>query len=316
MKLSTAVQQFLLDARVSLTRSTLVAYESDLNLLVALATFHRADTVLDFDEALVRLYLRELSKKGLGMATLFRRRVTLNQFAKWGVRRRYWIANPVDESPKIKRPKRLPLPYMPDEHERLMALHLTGVDAVIRGLLAYAGLRVTEVCDLQLGNIRLSDGIRAGALRVRGKGDKERVVPVVPELDDLVRDWMLSAGDILNRKAPLIQQRSGMRWSRRMIEKRTAAWGKAANVSDCIPHRFHHSSATMMLERGANIREVQDALGHEDIATTALYLRVVNQALVDAVMRLSNRPPIGDGGKAGVTGPSPVPPGGGVLCNL
>ena len=110
MKLSTAVQQFLLDARVSLTRSTLVAYESDLNLLVALATFHRADTVLDFDEALVRLYLRELSKKGLGMATLFRRRVTLNQFAKWGVRRRYWIANPVDESPKIKRPKRLPLP--------------------------------------------------------------------------------------------------------------------------------------------------------------------------------------------------------------
>ncbi|HTH63257.1 MAG TPA: tyrosine-type recombinase/integrase, partial [Gemmatimonadales bacterium] len=75
----------------------------------------------------------------------------------------------------------------------------------------------------------------------------------------------------------------------------------------CTPHRFRHSFATMMLERGGDIRDVQEALGHEDIATTALYTKVTNQKLVDAVMRLSQRTPITDGTDVGVTRPSSVP---------
>jgi integrase/recombinase XerC len=306
MKLSTAVQQFLADARVGLSRSSQANYASDLNLLVALATFHASDSVFDFNGDLVRYYFRELSKKGLTMATLHRRRASLNMFAKWGLRRRLWAVNPMDEAPKIKRPKRLPRPYTPDEHERLMALPLTGAEAVFRGLLAYAGLRVTEACTLQIGNVRLGRPDRPGALRILGKGNKERIVPVVPELDDLLRDWMLAAGDLLDARAPFVQQRSGRPWTRRMVEQRTAAWGEVARVASCIPHRFRHSFATMMLERGATIREVQEALGHEDIATTALYLQVVNQALVDAVMRLSPRLRQADR----VTGPGSVPPGG------
>lgn len=315
MLLSTAAEQFIQDAQVSLSPQTRVAYKSDLRLLVALATFHRSDSVLDFDEDLVRLYMRELSKKKkrdgtgtIGMATLHRRRVTISQFAKWGMRRRYWTTNPVEALTKIRRPKRLPKPFQPEEHVRLMALELHGPERVFRALLAYAGLRVTEAATLPIGNIRLSDGDRPGALRIRGKGNKERIVPIIPELDEVLRDWMLAAADILNHRAPLVQQRDGRPWSRRMIEKRTAAWGERANVPDCIPHRFRHSFATMMLERGADIRDVQEALGHEDIATTALYLKVVNEKLVKAVMRLSNRTPMGESTAAGVTGPSSVPP--------
>ena len=307
MKLSTAVQQFLEQAAVGLSPQTLTNYKSDLNLLIALATFHAQDTVLAFDEALVNQYLVALSKKGLGMATLHRRRVTINQFAKWGIRRRYWTTNPVDEAPRIKRPKRLPRPYLPDEWAAVMALDLHGADRVIRGLLVFAGLRVSEVCRLQLGDVRLSDGARPGALRIRGKGNKERVVPVIPELDDLLRDWMLAAADLLNRRAPLVEQKSGKPLTRKMIAERTRAWGKAARVGQCTPHRFRHSFATMMLERGGDIRDVQEALGHEDIATTALYTKVTNQKLVDAVMRLSRRTPITDGTDVGVTRPSSVP---------
>src|SRR5262245_17233655 len=188
MKLSTAVQQFIADCRVTLSASTVIAYESDLNHLVALATVEAADSVLAFTPDLVRAYFLMLSKKGLKMSTLHRRRSVLGEFAKWGLKQRLWASDPMASAPTIRRPKHLPRPFAPAERDRLLALTLGAEETLIRAILFWSGLRVSEVCGLRQQDV----AIEAATLRVVGKGSKTRVVPMVPELVDAVKGWIWS----------------------------------------------------------------------------------------------------------------------------
>src|SRR4029450_1346819 len=101
MKLSTAMDKFLTDTRMrGLATATLQAYESDLKLLVSLATVHAADSGLALTPDLGRPHFMTLSKKGLTMSTLSRRRATINEFGRWGARQRYWERSPVEDLPK------------------------------------------------------------------------------------------------------------------------------------------------------------------------------------------------------------------------
>jgi site-specific recombinase XerC len=209
MKLSTAVENFLKFCREDKHQAeqTVIGYRSDLSLLVSLATVQAADSVIAFTPDLVRSYFLTLSKKGLKMATLHRRRSCLNEFAKFGQRERYWNENPVEIGQRrIKRPKILPRTYDNTERDRLLALPLVGREKVFRALLYYGGLRVTEACMLRRVDVRFGAD---PAMWIMGKGSKERVVPMVPELVDVLQEWVALHPARLDSKEPLVAQPNG-----------------------------------------------------------------------------------------------------------
>lgn len=290
MKLSRAMHDFLADCRLRLAPATLAAYESDLGILASLAHVEGTGVIYDFTPSLVRAYFAALQRKGLSHATLHRRRASIAEFGRWCVRQRLLLQNPVDELPRISRPKSLPRPFHPEERTKLAALDLPPVERLLRALLVFTGFRVSSLCGLRLLDISLGDraaGI-VGTIRTVAKGKRVHVLPLVPELQALLVDYVYAHTD-LDAKGYLLRQPNGRPWTRKMIERRTALWGKQAGVPDCEPHRFRHTFATMLLERGADLREVQEALGHADIGTTVLYTQVTAQRITAAVLRLSKQ---------------------------
>lgn len=296
MRLSTAVDRFIEDGKAGGSApETLHGYGSDLRMLVSLASVDAADSVLAFTPELARRYFLRLSAKGLAMSTLHRRRACLGEFARWGLRERLWAIDPMLDIPQIKRPKYLPRPFATDERERLMALELRPIDRLIRGLLYYTGLRVSPICgirirDVTTASVRLASGLEVlGTIRATGKGNKTSIKPMVPELYELVVGWMLRQGS-LDPRSFLLTQKTGRPYTRKMVWRRTAAWGLQASVHDCGPHRFRHTFATRLLEEGTDIRLIQVLMDHEDLGTTALYTKVLDEQAFGAMLRLSSRP--------------------------
>lgn len=301
MKLSTAAADFVTHLRMEgKARYTIKAYESDCNLLVSLATVHGGDSVLSFTPALVREYFLFLSRRDLKLATLHRRRCSISEFAKFGLRRRLWTIDPMLDAPRIRRPRDLPRPFTHPEHDRLMGLTLPRLEHALRAILYYAGLRISEALGLRLRDAILGDDDHPGHLRVRGKGNKERVVPMFPELRAVLYDEFLErAGEPIT--AFVIRRDDGLPWSAVMAQRRTREWGRRANVLKCTPHRWRHTCGTHLHERGWDIRDIQEFLGHADISTTVIYTQVTAQRLQESARRLplirtGSQTPSGDAG--------------------
>lgn len=184
-----------------------------------------------------------------------------------------------------------PVPKALSEVEITMLLDAAvGVDAVgyrdraILELLYGTGMRISELCALSLGDLDLDDRL----LRVMGKGSKERVLPVGRLADAAVREWLALGRPKLEPK----------RWSRRADAEalllnhrggrltRQGAWGVVRKYADAVgladrlhPHVLRHSCATHLLEHGADIRTVQELLGHASLSTTQRYTRVTTERL-------------------------------------
>jgi site-specific recombinase XerD len=265
-----------------------------------LASVHEADSVLAFTPDVVRTYFLTLSKKGLSMATLHRRRACLSEFAKWGLRLRYWTDDPMRETPTIRRPKHIPRPFDTGERARLMAVKLNDQENLMRALLRWTGLRVTPICGIRLCDVVLSpveigEGLVVpGTIRAVQKGNKETVKPMLPELYDVVFDYIVKRG--LQDAGPsgqrdfLLAQKTGRPFRRKSIEQRARRWGQAAGVADCTPHRFRHTFGTELLEKGVDIRLIQVLMDHADLRSTQIYTQVVDSRAFGAMLKLSSRP--------------------------
>jgi len=288
MKLSSAVAEFIAELRMSKAAATCAAYQSDLGQLVAQA---RPNSVLAFNEPLVTGYFLSLSQQGQGMATLHRKRAAVGEFARWGRRRGLWAVNPIEANPmlRFRRPDPVPRPLMRDEAARLLALPLRGAEAVLRALLYYTGLRVSTICALPIeawsaSPVDLGGGLKvAGTLRAIGKGSRTLIVPVVSELHAALAEWTRARPGI--RGAPLVRYTDGRPYQRKSLERMTRIWGEAAQVGDCTPHRFRHTYASDLLERGTDIRVIQRLLGHADIKSTLVYTKVTDAQAFTAVLR-------------------------------
>lgn len=301
MRLSTAVAQFIDEARLrNLSPETIRAYQGDLGVLVALATVTAQDTVFAFTESLAREYLTALSKRNLSMATIARRRSSLNEFGKWGVKRRLWTTNPVDMLDiRIRRERNLPKPFATDERARLMALPLSGAEHMLRALLYWTGLRVTPICGIRLGDITsapatLAGGIEMpGTIRTIGKGRKTFVLGMHPKLKPILTDYILQYHPDLNPASFLLLQASGRPYTRLTAERRTREWGlRAQIVGTCTPHRFRHTFPTALLESGVDIRVIQVLMNHASLSTTAIYTQVVNKQAFEGLLKLPDYSPV------------------------
>lgn len=285
MKLSTAVEQYL--EAISppvVSKETHAAYKSDLMLLVAIAKVDFSDNVVDFGDKLIQAYFQKMKAKGLAHMTLYRHRSAIAQLNKYLLMQRL-IPLPI-ETPRMKKIRHMPRPLASDVQEKIMALNLLGKERVIRALLFRAGLRVSEVAAVRIGDVQLGRHDQDGTLLVHGKGSKERVVPLASDLWHDLQDHMLASGDLDHLDAYVIAQASGKAYSRKMIERITRRWGKEVQASKVTPHRFRHRFATELLDNGEDIRVVQELLGHADLNTTAVYTHISNPRKRDAINSL------------------------------
>ncbi len=282
MRLSTAIDKFLEHAALRLSPNTIKAYKQDLAYFFSWAMGSVGDSVLVFNAELVEKYLLAISQKGLSLHTLARRRAVLGELGRYGYRLRYWYADPTPNMPKVRRQKTLPRPFSAEERGRLMALSLTGIQHTLRALLYYTGFRVSEIAAIRVEDF--ASEIRT--LRTRGKGFKDRVVPVPKECADAVAHWITTHTD-RHPRSYLFPRGLTEHIKIESIEHYVSKWGVRAEVPACSPHRFRHTYATMLLARGADLRVIQKLMGHESIATTAGYLGVVDAQLREAVDRLS-----------------------------
>ncbi|HYE94419.1 MAG TPA: tyrosine-type recombinase/integrase [Terriglobales bacterium] len=283
MMLSKAITAWIAEIRPSKAPDTCRAYESALRRLAATA---KHDSVLAFTKELVSNHLLMLSSiENASMATLHTKRAAFGQFAKWGVMNGLWKADPLLGLPKIKRPKHLPRPFTNDEIAALWALELPPMQQVARGILFMTGLRVTPVCKILLGHISYNPPF----IRAIVKGNKVVQKEIPAELAALIQTYVLKRANSTNDlkgQTHLFRNPRGGPMRRQDFEEMVAKWGKAAGVADCTPHRFRHSFATKLLESTKNLRLVQEALDHEDIASTTIYTRVVPGAVGAAVRAL------------------------------
>ena len=286
-----AFERYLRSER-GLSAHTVRAYLGDIDSLLDHAAQEGCAGPADLRIDLLRGWLAGQYRAGQARATIARRAAAARSFTAFA-HRQGWL--PDDPGVKLGAPKvhkRLPQVLAQDQ----MARVLTGPaappdgeleaaievrDTAIMELLYAAGIRVSELCGLDVRD--LDDGRRT--VRVLGKGSKERVVPVGVPAARAVAAWLAAGRPVLAGaqagQAVFVGARGARidpRTVRRVVHARIATAGPA--VPDTGPHGLRHSAATHLLEGGADLRSVQEILGHSSLATTQIYTHVSVDRLV------------------------------------
>ncbi len=235
-------------------------------------------------------YLLHLQKEGKATATIARRLAALKAFYQYLVRERLMAEDPTMnlESPKLER--RLPRVLSVGEVERILRQpdlsHPSGVrDRAMLELLYATGIRVSELVSLNLADVNLEQSY----LRCIGKGQKERLVPIGSFALDSLSQYLRHARGRLVRTPQeqcLFVNHHGHRLTRQGFWKIVKRYSQEAHIDRSItPHTLRHSFATHLLENGADLRAVQEMLGHADISTTQIYTHLTRARLKEVYSR-------------------------------
>ncbi|MEA5075780.1 MAG: tyrosine recombinase [Coriobacteriia bacterium] len=267
----------------NLSPRTLTAYASDLSGLCDWAAREQVH-LLEADHRILRRYLAELDRAQYSKRTIARRLAAARGLYRHLVRRGMLSASPAAILSTPKMTKRLPTVAAESLIDDLLALPDRGSapglrDAAILELLYASGIRVSELTGLDLGDVDLA----SATVRVMGKGARERIVPIHPLAIDRVRSYLESGRPALDKGAAegaLFLNRLGTRLSsggvRRMLERYLGELEQSARMT---PHDLRHSFATHLLEGGADLRTVQELLGHVALSTTQIYTHVSTRHL-------------------------------------
>jgi len=228
----------------------------------------------------VRRYAGTLSERGLSRGTVARKLAAVRSFHRHLVSRGELAANPADLVPSPRRDDHLPRVLKPVEAEALLARIPAREPLEVRDRalveLAYgAGLRAEELVLLDVADLALD----AEEVRVSGKGARTRIVPVGEPAGLALARYLETARPALvgaRRDEPaLLVSRSGRRLSTSDVRRRLGRWVRAAALQGGVsPHTLRHSFATHLLEGGADLRSIQELLGHATISTTQTYTRI------------------------------------------
>lgn len=277
------IEAFLDHCRVEkgLAFNTIESYRRD---LAKLASFWRCRPPRALDGLLVREYLDWLRNLGLSSRSLARHLSTLRSFCAFLLRAGALKSDPTAGIAAPRQWQRLPAFLTLAEMDKLLeapgeTTPLGLRDRAMLQLLYASGLRVSELCQLQLSD--LNDEL--GVVRVFGKGNKQRLVPVGRAALDALRQYLLQGRSKLLKRRPspyLFVSRRGEPLTRQAVWKLLKAYATRAGISRRLsPHIIRHSFATHLLEGGADLRSVQLMLGHADISTTQIYTHVMRSRL-------------------------------------
>ncbi len=277
------VEAFLAVSAARLAPRTVDAYRRDLtSAAAALGKPVNSATHEDLEQ-----YLAGLRARGLASTTIARRAAALRSFFRHQMLLGARADNPAAELDLPRRTRRLPRTLSPGEAERLVEAAQGTAPRALRDhalveLLYGAGLRVSEAVGLEKGGVDLDDRF----VRTIGKGGKERVVPIGRQAAQAVRRYLAHGRPHLDRRhrPELFLNAQGGPLTRAgafLILRKLA--GKAGLDPERVhPHLLRHSFATHLLEGGADLRSVQEMLGHADLATTELYTHVSDRRRRDA----------------------------------
>jgi site-specific recombinase XerD len=242
------------------------------------------------DYPVLRRYAAQLAGRGAGPRTVARKLAAIRSFYKSMVEQGEMRANPADLLPAPKQPQRLPRTLKAEDVAALLNRipATTPLELRDRAMfeLAYAsGLRAEELVDLNLESIDFD----AETVRVEGKGAKTRFVPAgEPALRSVTRylERGRPALTSADEERALLLSKSGRRLSTSDVRRRLKVWARHASQQGAVhPHALRHSFATHLLEGGADLRAIQELLGHSSISTTQVYTRVESARLRAAYAR-------------------------------
>jgi integrase/recombinase XerC len=228
----------------------------------------------------IREFLEELNKKALSKATLARKFSSLRAFYKFLIINNFVKKNPLENMSGPKKDKKIP--SFLTENEMQTLFNLTDIklrDRVMIELLYSCGLRIEELMSLNLKDIDFISNI----VTVTGKGNKERIAPVGNKALSVIRDYInerRSLGLPCGVNSPVFlsdhMKRLNQRTARRILHKQFI---RAKFIKKASPHTLRHTFATHMLDRGCDLRSVQEMLGHKNLSSTQIYTHVTIESL-------------------------------------
>ena len=266
---------------------TLRAYRNDLHQYLSFLNAEGCRSFGDVTRLLLRKFLAFQKKQDYSKTTIARKFVSIRSFYKFLCREGVLEFNPVESirTPKLNR--NLPEFMSINETETLLNIPdlntLLGIrDSAMMETLYSTGMRVSELAGLDVSDVDFSGGV----VKVKGKGKKERLLPIGNHALNAIQTYMdkRNSGSSVrvssrNSKALFLNNRGGRLTERsvaRMLEKYVKKAGMNLKIS---PHTFRHSFATHLLDRGADLRSVQEFLGHANLSTTQIYTHITTERL-------------------------------------
>jgi len=283
-----------IDLERGLARNTRESYQRDLDQAAAFLASRGAADWRGVTREQAEAWMRGLSRGGAAATTLGRKLTALRVFARFLVRENL---RPDDFTALLtgpKFPRRLPGALSLEEVRRLLAAPTGGGAGALRDralleLFYSSGLRVSELAALAIQQVDLEGGF----VRVFGKGSKERVVPVGGRACDALAAWITSGRPHFVKSgtgSQLFLNNRGTGISRVMLWMIVKKYAKRAGIEKIVkPHLLRHSFATHLLSGGADLRAIQEMLGHASISTTQIYTAVEGKRLVDHHARFHPR---------------------------
>jgi site-specific recombinase XerD len=255
--------------------NTVKSYSADLNDFISYCKENDKTDVEIITERFLKSYLMHLSEQKIEKISIVRKLSSLRGLFKFAFKEDLIKQNPASQIKNPKTSKKLPeitssaniiktfeLANEADENPQLIK--------VIFELLYGCSLRVSELCNLKVGDVDLTKGV----IRVLGKGAKTRIVPIGKESKCNIEEY-LKENPYKNYSEPFVRNRSGKKLYEKYVYRIVNKYlSKVTDIKKKSPHILRHSSATHMLDNGADLRAVKEILGHENLKTTQIYTHV------------------------------------------
>jgi len=288
--LKSLLNEYLYYLRVTkgLSKNTIQSYGNDISdYLTFLDDNYHLSRMDQVEKTHVLNYLSHVTRKNMVSKSISRKLSSIRSFHQYLLLEKVVSENLIMEIPKPKTPRILPVVLNHEEVDRLLSVSIgrqKPMDFRNRAMLelAYgAGLRVSELVDLKIADLHLNNAL----IKVTGKGNKERLLPLGEESILALKNYLADYRQALKPldKETLFLNREGKKISRIGFYKIIRHLAKIAGIEKPIsPHTLRHTFATHLLENGADLRSVQELLGHEDVLTTEHYTHISKARLQDA----------------------------------
>lgn len=277
-----------LEVEKGLAENTLEAYRRDLGFFLEFCAGREVKSMNDVTRQDINAYVLRLHDEHYTAASVMRKVASLRGFFKWMCANEICHNNPALTLEQPKLPKRLPKVMTVEEIEAILNQNLSKIQKVILELLYGCGLRVSELSGLKITDIN----INGKYLECTGKGSKERLVPLGKKAVSALKKY-LPERDFILQKFNLASKNLLINYEGRVLNRQdiyTFIHEQGEKIHKHIsPHTLRHTFATHLLENGADLRVVQELLGHSDVATTQLYTHISKKRLKEVYFAINGR---------------------------
>ena len=276
-----------------LSRNTIDNYLFDLKSYISYLNHNNIYKLENINEDIINKYLQELSKNGLNSRSIRRHITTIKEFHKYLVKYKKINKNVTINIESIKISKKLPTIISHDEMDEILDVKLDNSfhyrDKAMLELMYGSGLRVSELVNLTIYNIDFQNKL----IIIEGKGNKERIVPMSNYSYEALNDYLNIRNTLTKNgknEEKLFLNNHGEGITRHGFNYILKNILKEKNINKNItPHSLRHTFATDMLNNGADLRTIQELLGHTDLTTTRIYTHVMNNKLKEDYLKYNQR---------------------------